>query len=236
MGGGEDRATRELVGEPDSPLPRVDAGRAGRFYRLEEARSEALRDSLVGDLQMIDDIHAAAANGVDMNAYIQERGLDQAQATVLQTYFGGEKDKPRDAVAAVAAGMRMRIRMTRKPGIIEYMKSEVMKKPDSEWRQLGRIGNAEKPPFNVVALASDLFHAMDQWGTDEDKIFAALAGLTPVQSKAIRAHYQIRYHRSLDEHLESEMSDAELTRAQACCRATRSWPMSRLCTKRCMAG
>jgi hypothetical protein len=181
----------------------------------EEARNEALRDSLVGDLQMIDDIHAAAASGVDMNAHIQERGLDHAQAAVLQTYFGGDPKKPRDAVGAVAAGMRMRVRMARKPGIIEFLKSEVMRKPDEDWRQLGRIGNAEKPPFDVVALASDLHHAMDQWGTDEDKIYQALAGLTPVQARAIRAHYQLRYHRSLDEHLEDEMSDAELTRAQA---------------------
>ncbi len=181
----------------------------------EEARNEALRDSLVGDLQMIDDIHAAAASGVNMQAYIQERGLDQAQSTVLQTYFGGDKDAPRDAVGAVAAGMRMRVRMARKPGITEFMKSEVMKRPDGEWRQLGKIGNAERPPFNVVGLGSDLHAAMDQWGTDEAKIYTALANLTPVQARAIRAFYQTRYNRSLDDHLESEMSGAELTRAQA---------------------
>ena len=181
----------------------------------EEARNEALRDSLVGDLQMIDDIHAAAASGVNMQAYIQERGLDQAQSTVLQTYFGGDKDAPRDSVGAVAAGMRMRVRVARKPGITEFMKSELMKRPDGEWRQLGKIGNAERPPFNVVGLGSDLHAAMDQWGTDEAKIYTALANLTPVQARAIRAFYQTRYNRSLDDHLKSEMSGAELTRAQA---------------------
>ena len=181
----------------------------------EAARNEALRDSLVGDLNMIDDIHAAAASGVDMRAYIQERGLDQAQAAVLQTYFGGDPNKPHDAIGAVAVGMRMRIRMTRKPAMIEAFKGEVMAKPDGDWEKLARIAAAEHPPFNVVALASDLFHAMDQWGTDEDKIYAALAHLTPLQAKALRARYQTRYHRSLDEHLESEMSGAELGRAKA---------------------
>ena len=90
-----------------------------------------------------------------------------------------------------------------------------MNRPDGEWKQLGRIGNAERPPFNVVSLGSDLHAAMDQWGTDEAKIYAALANLTPVQARAIRAFYQTRYHRSLDKHLECEMEDAELTRAQA---------------------
>ncbi len=179
------------------------------------ARNEALRDSLVGDLNMIDDIHAAAASGVDVSTYVQERGLDQAQAAVLQNYFGGDPKKPRDAIGAVAVGMRMRIRMARKPGMIETFKTQVMSKPDADWEKLARIANAERPPFDVVALASDLFQAMDQWGTDEDKIYAALAHLTPLQARALRARYQTRYHRSLDEHLDSEMSGAELGRAQA---------------------
>jgi len=184
----------------------------------EEARNEQLRDTLVGDLKLIDDLDTAAREHVDMKTFIQERGLDQAQMGIMQTYFAGvgpEGKKQLDSIGAVAAGMRMRVRTTRKPGLIDWMKSEVIKLPDEKWQLMGRIGNAEKPPFNVVALASDLFHAMDQWGTDEDKIYGALAGLTPIQSRALRARYQYRYHRSLDEHLDSEMGGAELTRAEA---------------------
>ena len=184
----------------------------------EAARNEQLRDALVGDLQLIDDLTAAAQSGVDMKAFVQERGLDQAQMGVLQTYFSGVGPKGKkqlDAIGAVAFGMRMRVRVARKPGIISWFKSEVMGLPDSEWRLMGRIGNAEKPPFNVFGLASELHEAMDQWGTDEDKIFRALAGLTPLQARAIRACYQAKFHRSLDEHLDSEMSGAEMTRAAA---------------------
>lgn len=184
----------------------------------EEARNEQLRDTLVGDLKLIDELDTVARGQVDAKTFIQERGLDQAQMGIMQTYFAGvgpEGKKQLDSIGAVAAGMRMRVRTTRKPGLIDWMKSEVMKLPDDKWQLMGRIGNAEKPPFNVVALASDLFHAMDQWGTDEDKIYGALAGLTPIQSRALRARYQYRYHRSLDEHLNDEMSGAELTRAEA---------------------
>ena len=89
------------------------------FAAWEEARNEQLRDTLVGDLQLIDDLEAARSRRGDMKAFVEERGLDQAQAAVLQTYFGGDPKKPRDAVGAVAAGMRMRVRMARKPGIID---------------------------------------------------------------------------------------------------------------------
>lgn len=184
----------------------------------EEARNEQLRDTLVGDLKLIDELDTVAREHLDAKKFIEERGLDQAQMGIMQTYFAGvgpEGKKQLDSIGAVAAGMRMRVRATRKPGLIEWCKDQVIKLPDDQWQLMGRIGNAERPPFNVVALASDLFHAMDQWGTDEDKIFQALAGLTPIQARAIRARYKIRYKRSLDEHLDSEMSGAEMTRAEA---------------------
>ncbi|MDJ0653704.1 MAG: hypothetical protein QNJ40_06110 [Xanthomonadales bacterium] len=179
----------------------------------EAARSEALRDTLVGDLNLIDEIHAAARSGVDMKTYIQERGLDAAQAAILQAYFSGAAKG--DAIGAVAVGMRMRVRKTRKPKMIKRLKSKVMERPDGEYKKLARIGNAERPPFNVVALASDLYKAMDQVGTDEAAIYGALAKLTPIQAKALRARYQLRYGKSLDQHLKDELSGAELTRAEA---------------------
>lgn len=181
----------------------------------EEARSESLRNSLVGDLNMIDDLTAAATSGVDMQAYVQKLNMDQAQATVLQTYFAGDTGKPRDAIGAVAAGMRMRIRVARKPGIIASFKSKLMSMPDKEWPNLEIIANVERSPFSASSLASDLFQAMDQWGTEEEKIYPALANLTPLQAKTLRSCYLLTYGRSLDEHLKSEMEGSELTRAQA---------------------
>lgn len=178
------------------------------------AREEALRDDLVGDLNLLDEIDRVARSGVDVNVYLQERGLDATQATILKAYYQSPPDK-RDAIGAVAIGMRMRVRAAHLPRIKEKMKSRVQAKPGSDWLKLGRIGNAEKPPFNVVAIASDLHKAMDQWGTEEQNIYAALAGLTPIQATAVRGRYLQRYGLSLDEHLKSELGGAELTRAKA---------------------
>jgi len=184
----------------------------------EEARNEQLRDTLVGDMAMIDDIQKLAQSGVDMSAHLQERGLDEAQMEIVKTYFAGsgpEGKKQLDAVGAVAAGMRIRVKLTRKPGLIQWFKSEVMGLPDDRWPLLGWVGNAENPAFNVTVIASEVHAAMDQWGTEEDNIFKALAGLTPIQARAVRARYKTRYGRSLDEHLDSEMSGSQLDRAQA---------------------
>lgn len=189
----------------------------------EEARNEQLRDAVAGDLQLIADLEGAMRQRVDMKAFIQERGLDAAQFKVVQKFFkpvGPEGKQQFDSIGAVAEGMRARVRTNRKPGMIERFKQEVLSRPNSEWDKLGFIGNAERPPFSVSDLASKLFHAMDQWGTEEKDIFAALSNLTPLQAKAVRACYATLYSprrggRSLDADLAYEMDDEELDRAKA---------------------
>lgn len=192
----------------------------------EEARNEQLRDAVAGDLKLIADLEGAMRQRVDMKAFIQERGLDAAQLKVVQKFFKpvGPADDPKkqqfDSIGAVAEGMRARVRANRKPGMIERFKKEILSRPDSEWFELGQVGKAERPPFEVAGLSSKLFHAMDQWGTEEADIFAALSNLTPVQAKALRAHYATFYSskrggRSLDADLAYEMGGEELDRAKA---------------------
>ncbi|MFM5948837.1 MAG: hypothetical protein ACKOPM_06355, partial [Novosphingobium sp.] len=189
----------------------------------EEARNEQLRDAVAGDLQLIADLEGAMRQRVDLKAYIQERGLDAAQLKVVQKFFkpvGPEGKQQFDSIGAVAEGMRARVRTNRKPGMIERFKTEVMAQGDDQWDKLGFIGNAERPPFNVKDLASKLFHAMNQWGTEEKDIFAALANLTPLQARALRACYKSVYSprrdgRSLDADLAYEMGGEELDRAKA---------------------
>lgn len=183
----------------------------------EEARNQALRDKVVEDFALLDDIQTAAQSGVDTKTYISERGLDETQAMILRKYFegAGKKGFKPDAIGAVAYGMRMRVRAEKKPKLIETMKSRVMAMEDSEWRKLARIADAEQSPFNVVSIASDLHKAMDQWGTDEDLIYRSIGNLTPLQAKVLRAYYLLRYKISLDQHLADELSGSEKTRAMA---------------------
>ena len=61
-----------------------------------------------------------------------------------------------------------------------------------------------------------MFGGVTGWGTDEALIFSSLAGLTPVQAKAVRGCYSADYNGAdLDADIASELSGAELTRANA---------------------
>lgn len=181
----------------------------------EETSNGRLRDDLVKDLGLLGEIQQAAAKGVDVRTYIQERGLDQAQGAILQTYFKGDA-KDRDAITAVAAGMRIRLQGDTEPQTQKRFRAKTMAEPDSNWDSLSKVANSESP-FNVVTIASKLYAAMDQWGTDESAIYAALGRFTPLQAKVLRAYYRQRYPSTggLEKHLKSELSGAELTRAEA---------------------
>lgn len=181
----------------------------------EETSNDRLRDDLVHDLGLLGEIQQAAAKGVDVRTYIQGRGLDQAQGAILQTYFKGDA-KDRDAITAVAAGMRIRLQGDTEPQTQKRFRAKTMAEPDSNWDPLSKVANSESP-FNVVTIASKLHAAMDQWGTDESAIYAALGRFTPLQAKVLRAYYRQRYPDTggLDKHLKSELSGAELTRAEA---------------------
>jgi hypothetical protein len=61
-----------------------------------------------------------------------------------------------------------------------------------------------------------MFGGVTGWGTDEDKIYDNLTGLTPVQGRAVRAMYSQEHKRDLDADLASELDeDNALIRARA---------------------
>jgi hypothetical protein len=67
-------------------------------------------------------------------------------------------------------------------------------------------------PFNATSIAQQLREAMAGWGTDEDSIYAALAGRTPEQVAQIAQAYQSLYGRNLQADLEDELTSGELLR------------------------
>ncbi len=82
------------------------------------------------------------------------------------------------------------------------------------------------PPFDGSRDATALYDAMHGGmfgaGTDEAKLFGALDGKTPEQMQAIRKSYRDHYNRDLDADVASELSGAELSRAQALLKGNRS--------------
>lgn len=74
------------------------------------------------------------------------------------------------------------------------------------------------PPFDPGPSAKELYEAMHGgatgWGTDEPRLFRALEGKSPEQMSAIRREYRAHYRRDLDADVRSELSGAELSRAE----------------------
>ena len=82
----------------------------------------------------------------------------------------------------MAAGLQVRLSLQRRPQLIERFNNELEKKPDSEWPNLDLLGKAQSGSFSADRIRSELYQAMHGgvtgWGTDEDRVFRALAGLT----------------------------------------------------------
>lgn len=98
---------------------------------------------------------------------------------------------------------------------------------DANWGRLGTGGAqrgdtqagektlaAAKVDRTAVDLSVELLHAaMDQFGTNEDAIYAALAGRSRAEREAIARAYEEKYGSKLEDDIKSEMSGEELERA-----------------------
>ena len=119
----------------------------------------------------------------------------------------------------MAAGLQVRLSLQRRPQLIERFNTELAKKPASEWRNLDLLGKAQSSSFSADAIRNNLYQAMHGgvtgFGTDEERVFRALAGLTPIQATAVRKCYRDTHDIDLDEDISDEFSGAEQTRAEA---------------------
>jgi hypothetical protein len=180
----------------------------------EEANTAATKEAIVGDLAMMKELQGVNAANIDAAALQQQAGFSDEQRAILKAYFEGpEKGNP---LVAVATGIRLRLYGQRKPGLIDTFNKKIIDAPNSEWESVAKIGMAERSDFDAMKIASEAHAAMDQWGTEENRIYTALASLTPIQAAAVRKCYVAEeYGSDLDADLASELSDDELDRAKA---------------------
>ncbi|MFZ5961659.1 hypothetical protein ACOXXX_01795 [Thalassococcus sp. BH17M4-6] len=182
-------------------------------------RASEARDATVQNMGVLSQFMQTQGEAVNLETNAAFKTLSAEQQTVIKAYYAAPAGK-RDAIGAVAAGLKFRLAAQQKPLMIEKMKKEVMAKPDSEWKQFEQIGAAQTPGFSAASISSKLYDAMfggvTGWGTDEDKIYNSLTGLTKLQGRAVRANYRIDYGRNLDSDLASELdADNALVRAKA---------------------
>ena len=178
-----------------------------------DARDAALLDDMRGDLDFAQDLVSGARSAEQMKAIGAMGGLSEAQRAIVTAYFEGpEKGNP---LAAVAAGMRVRIAETQREQLSAALKQRLMALPPPQWDPVAKVAESEGGGVVIKQRGDQIWKAVDQWGTDEDAIYAALGGLTELQRHALDLWYQAEHGHTLDWALRDEMSGSELDRAQA---------------------
>lgn len=185
----------------------------------ETARASQTRVAVLVDFNILNQVQAQYGERLDEAAIQGIQGMSDEQRAVLRAYYS-QDPTARNPIAAVAAGIQERVSSQRRQGLLDTFDEELTNKPDSEWQNLARLCAAENSAFNAAQIIDNLFDAMfggiTGWGTDEAAIFSALNSLTPLQSQVVRKGYRSENPgHDLDRDLEEELSDAELTRAQA---------------------
>jgi annexin-like protein len=188
----------------------------------EQARAEAqawaavenrrTAEAIAGDLTFVNQVSRAAANGLTEEELRQAGRLNAAQDAMVTEFFRGEEAG--NTIAAVAAGLRVRLAAEHLPSLLQKFEKLLIDKPKEEWEALRDVARAVNPGFNPEKLTSDLHRAVDQWGTDEGLIYRSLANLTPLEVAILRKVYSVRGWGDLDAELRDELSGAELQRAQ----------------------
>ncbi len=168
-----------------------------------------------GYIDMMNQVERAASAGISEQQLLQSNQLTTEERAVIQAYF----QEPNDPIYAVAVGIRERIYSQRSGELKSRLESQVLD-GDFHWTVLEEVGRAYTSDFDAGNRASRLHGAfypgLTGLGTEEEQVFSALAGLNPVQAKAVREAYQDLYHESLDDALASEMdTDGETNRARA---------------------
>ena len=111
--------------------------------------------------------------------------------------------------------MRVRITEAQTPRLTEELPPARSALPPDQWARRRRCRRVARAGTVSIVERGNQFHAsVDQWGTDESKLYAALTGLTELQRHALDLWYQkARLARSRPS-CKDELDDAELDRAR----------------------
>jgi Pput_2613-like deaminase/Annexin len=83
------------------------------------------------------------------------------------------------------------------------------------WEDLDTVARSRNPAFDAGMVAREVRGSMRGWGTEEDRLFAALEGLSPLELAAVRKAYAATYNREMADDIDDELSGAEQERATA---------------------
>ncbi|MES2639531.1 MAG: hypothetical protein V4850_08595 [Myxococcota bacterium] len=179
---------------------------------FEAMETEATVGELAQDLQMLEALKTGGYDALDVDEKSRLQRTDAEGAALTGTFFGeGTKG---DTAAALTASLGARLSRRRVAPLREAFVSEVMGMTDAtRWREVDLLAAAESPGFSAAERADELHKAFDYtWGTDEDRAYDGVKGLTALGGKAVRLAYRARWKEDLDARIASEMSDEDKDR------------------------
>lgn len=185
----------------------------------EQVQNTEHAEAASGFVDMMGQVERAAQGGITEQQILQGNELTEEEQAVIHAYFNPPEGQQADPIYAIAVGIRERIFSQRKDELVSRLESQVMN-GDYHWSVLEEVGRAYSPDFDAGNRASRLYGAfypgITGLGTEEEDVMSALAGLVPVQAKAVREAYHSMYGETLDDALDSEMdTDGERSRARS---------------------
>ncbi|MFP2896791.1 hypothetical protein [Corallococcus sp. 4LFB] len=170
----------------------------------EAARAQENKASLDQNMLFLAEVRLRQGEELDEEAIKGNNALSEEQKAILLSYYGkGGKDP----VQALAEGLAVRIIGQRKKPLLEALEKELLASTDLE--RLKTVVDQQEPLFSNRArnISLKVWEGVDQWGTDEKKIFDALANLNPLQGHYIEVLYEKEHGENLRARLKSELDD-----------------------------
>lgn len=186
----------------------------------EALQNQETAHAVSGDLAMVDRVQRAALAGISEQELLASNQLSAEEQAIVHAYFNPDPaEGGLDPIGAVAAGMRARIFSQRKSRL-EGQIRDLLTRPEVLWQAIEKVARvAGNLRFDAAHLARELhasFHGgLTGLGTDEERAFRALTGLSPIETLALRKCYKVAYGEDLDEDISDELSGGELERARA---------------------
>ena len=180
-------------------------------WRVKRTREN--RDAIANDLLLIENAKKKLAEGTKEEAILADKTLTDVQRAIITAAFRG--GNPLDIAAERLKQTITSSHLQAARGIFERELTSV----DASFENckgLNEIAQAMGGGgFDGNKIATEVHAAMDQWGTDESRIFNNLKGLTVFKGMVVRKFFRAHGWGDLDAELDSELSGDEYRRAQA---------------------
>ena len=181
----------------------------------EQARASDTKNAILTDFGVLQQFQKKYGSDLKKVTDEQLKGLSEEQKAVIKAFYSKGGGNP---ITAVAAGLEKRLSLHFRPQLFKRFEKELPKVDASRWEDLELVAQTQGS-FSAFKICKEMYAAMfggiTGWGTDEDRIFGALGGLTKLQGIVVRKCYQNQYGRNLDDDIKSELGGEDYRRAKS---------------------